>query len=236
MTIDTTLYRTAIAEIYTAAGLPDYQLLIVESVQEWARSVHIAESNPNRLAKAVRADGRPLIVLRRGPTTQTMALVIPTARLRLNLQSTEALLARIEAMSPTDRAEVSSEWLARMRKAEPSAWTHGFEIVDAMTGAVVGSCAYKAPPDSEGSVEIAYGIHPDQQGRGYAKESAAALVEFAFGAGARLVRAHTRPHNDASARVLVACGFERIGDIVDPEDGLVWRWELSPGPRPKQVP
>jgi len=163
-----------------------------------------------------------------------MALVIPTARLRLNLQSTEALLARIDAMSPTDRAEVSSEWLARMRKAEPSAWTHGFEIVDAMTGAVVGSCAYKAPPDSEGSVEIAYGIHPDQQGRGYAKESAAALVEFAFGAGARLVRAHTRPHNDASARVLVACGFERIGDIVDPEDGLVWRWELSPGPRPDE--
>ena len=46
-----------------------------------------------------------------------MALVIPTARLRLNLQSTEALLARIEAMSPTDRAEVSTEWLARMRNA-----------------------------------------------------------------------------------------------------------------------
>ncbi len=161
-----------------------------------------------------------------------MALAILTTRLRLNLESTEAVLARIEAMNPTDRAEVSSEWLARMRKAEPSAWTHGFEIVDAMTDRVVGSCGYKGPPDSEGTVEIAYGIHPDQQGRGYAKESAAALVEFAFGAGARLVRAHTKPHNGASARVLVACGFERIGEIVDPEDGLVWRWELSPSPRP----
>jgi ribosomal-protein-alanine N-acetyltransferase len=162
-----------------------------------------------------------------------MAFAILTTRLRLNLESTEAVLARIEAMNPTDRAEVSSEWLARIRKAEPSAWTHGFEIVDAMTGRVVGSCGYKGPPDPEGTVEIAYGIHPDQQGRGYAKESAAALVEFAFGAGARVVRAHTRPHNNASARVLVACGFEQIGEIVDPEDGLVWRWELCPSQRPE---
>jgi RimJ/RimL family protein N-acetyltransferase len=160
-----------------------------------------------------------------------MALAIPTARLRLNLESTDAVLARIEAMSPADRAEVSPEWLARMRPAEPSAWTHGFEMVDAMTGTAVGSCGYKGPPDPEGTVEIAYGVHPEHRGRGYAKESAAALVEFAFGAGARLVRAHTRPHSDASARVLVACGFERIGEVVDAEDGLVWRWERSPGPR-----
>ena len=162
-----------------------------------------------------------------------MALVIPTARLRLNLQSTEAVLARVETMSPADRAEVSSEWLARMRKSEPSAWTHGFEIVEGTTGTVVGSCGYKGPPDSDGTVEIAYGIHPDQRGRGYAKEAAAALVEFAFGAGARLVFAHTRTDNDASARVLVACGFERVGEVLDAEDGLVLRWELGPGLRPR---
>jgi [ribosomal protein S5]-alanine N-acetyltransferase len=159
---------------------------------------------------------------------RTMALSIPTARLRLNLESTEAVLARIEAMSPADRAEVSAEWLARMRTTEPSAWTHGFEVVDAVTGTAVGSCGFKGPPDPEGTVEIAYSVHPDQRGRGYAKESAGALVEFAFGAGARLVRAHTQPHNDASARVLVACGFARIGEVMDPEDGLVWRWELVP--------
>jgi [ribosomal protein S5]-alanine N-acetyltransferase len=160
-------------------------------------------------------------------TEKTMALVIPTARLRLNLEATEAVLARVEAMSPADRAEVSPGWVARMRQSEPSAWTHGFEIVDAMTGTAVGSCGYKGPPDSEGAVEIAYGVHPDHRGRGYAKESAAALVEFAFAAGARLVRAHTKPHNDASARVLVACRFELIGEVLDPEDGLVWRWELA---------
>ena len=152
--------------------------------------------------------------------------MIPTARLRLSLESTEAVLARIEAMSPADRAEVSPDWLTRMRESEPSAWTHGFEMVDRLTGKAVGSCGYKGPPDADGTVEIAYGVHPEQRGRGYAKEAAAALVEFAVSAGARLVRAHTRLDNDASARVLVACGFERVGEVVDAEDGLVCRWEL----------
>ena len=168
-----------------------------------------------------------------------MTLVISTPRLDLRLLSTEAVLARIEVLSDADRAEVSPQWLARTRQAEPSAWTHGFEMVDAMTGEVVGSCAYKGPPDSDGTVEIAYGVQPEQRRRGYATEAAAALAEFAFRAGARLVRAHTRLDNDDSARVLVACGFERIGEVDDAEDGLVLRWDLSPScprPTPRSVP
>jgi len=27
------------------------------------------------------------------------------------------------------------------------------------------------------------------------------------------------------ARVLECCGFECVGEVMDPEDGLVWRWE-----------
>ncbi len=152
-------------------------------------------------------------------------LTIPTARLRLRLESTDEILARIEAMSPADRAEVSPQWLARMREAQPSAWTHGFEMIESSTGVVVGSCGFKGPPDADGVVEIAYAVEPEFRRRGYAKEAAAALVAFAFTAGARLVRAHTRPDGDASVRVLAACGFEKIGEVIDPEDGLVWRWQ-----------
>jgi RimJ/RimL family protein N-acetyltransferase len=153
---------------------------------------------------------------------------IETARLRLVLESTEVVLARIEAMSPAERAEVSPDWLARVRTGAPSPWTHGFAVIERVTGEQVGVCGYKGPPDSEAVVEIAYGVIPEYQGRGYAKETAAALAEYALGAGARLVRAHTRPENAASARVLTACGFERVGDVMDPEDGLVQRWELPP--------
>ena len=164
--------------------------------------------------------------------------MIQTSRLRLVLESTEAVLGRIEAMSPAERAEVSPEWLARVRATAPSPWTHGFALVERATGAIVGSCGYKGPPDVDGAVEIAYGVDPAYRGRGYAREAVAALVAFALDAGgARCVRAHTRPANSASARVLTVCGFERVGDVVDPDDGVVSRWEIvAPDRRPTSRP
>jgi RimJ/RimL family protein N-acetyltransferase len=154
------------------------------------------------------------------------ALILDTPRLQLVLDSTEAVLARIDAMSPADRAEVSPAWLDQMRTSAPSAWTHGFTVIERGSNATVGSCGYKGPPDAEGVVEIAYGTEPAYRGRGYAKECAAALVEYALNAGARVIRAHTRPENGASPRVLEACGLRLLGEVMDPEDGLVWRWEL----------
>lgn len=159
------------------------------------------------------------------------SLVLRTPRLDLTLDSSEAVLARIEAMSPADRSQVSPEWVARMRRTPPNPWTHGFTILDRLTNAPVGSCAFKGPPDADGVVEIAYGIDPDHRGRGYATEAARALVDYAREAGARVVRAHTLPENAASIRVLASCGFQRIGEVVDPDDGLVVRWELVPARR-----
>ena len=153
-------------------------------------------------------------------------MIIETPRLQLVLDTTEAVLARIDAMSPADRAEVSPEWVSRMRDSSSSPWTHGFTVMTRAPNEVVGSCGFKGPPDADGMTEIAYGIAPTYQGRGYAKEAAAALVQFALGAGARVIRAHTRPENAASARVLESCGLACVGDVLDPEDGLVRRWEL----------
>jgi len=154
-------------------------------------------------------------------------VIIQSERLTLVLQTPEEVLARIEAMNPADKAEVSPDWLARARAstvADP--WIHGFCIVDRANGVVIGSCGYKGPPDAQGVVEIAYGINPDYQGRGYATEAATALVDFAFrNDGVRLIRAHTLPGNRASAKVLIKCRFEQIGEVVDAEDGLVCRWE-----------
>ena len=153
-------------------------------------------------------------------------MIIETARLQLVLDTTEAVLARIDAMSPADRAEVSPEWITRMHGSLPTPWTHGFTVLTRSPNEAVGSCGFKGPPDADGVTEIAYGIVPAHQGRGYAKEAAAALVDFALGAGARVIRAHTRLENGASARVLESCGLTYVGDVLDPEDGLVQRWEL----------
>lgn len=124
--------------------------------------------------------------------------------------------------------EVSADWLAALRSstvADP--WRHGFFIVDPQRGQVVGTAGFKGPPDGDGVVEIAYGVAPEYQGRGYASEAAKALVEFALAdPTVRTVRAHTLPAQNASTRVLTKNGFRHLGEVIDPEDGLVWRWEL----------
>ena len=40
-----------------------------------------------------------------------------------------------------------------------------------------------------------------------------------------LLIAHTLPGGVASRRILAKCGFKHVGDVVDPEDGLVARFE-----------
>lgn len=156
-------------------------------------------------------------------------------RLMLELESTEAVLARIAAMPAADQAEVSPEWLRQLRAApSPSPWTHGFSLVEQATGTVVGSAGFKGPPDADGVVEIAYGILPEHQRQGFAREAARTLSAFALSQeGVRCLRAHTHADNMASARVLTACGFTCLGEVVDPEDGLVQRWELH-APVPMQ--
>lgn len=126
--------------------------------------------------------------------------------------------------------DVSPAWLERLRVAETAnAWVHGFAVVDTEGRSVVGTASFKGPPDADGVVEVAYGIAPPCQGRGYATGAAAALVAFASrDPRVRLVRAHTLPEPNASTRVLAKCGFVHVGTIVDPDDGPVWRWERAP--------
>ena len=149
-----------------------------------------------------------------------------TKNLKLVPKTLEEVYASIEAMTPADRALLSADWLALLHasmSADP--WTHGFSLVLRDTDTVVGSAGFKGPP-ADGVVEIAYGLSPEYQGKGYATEAAEALTDYAFESGkVRVVRAHTLPESNASGRVLTKCGFRRIGEVIDPEDGLVWRWE-----------
>ena len=126
--------------------------------------------------------------------------------------------------------DVSPEWLATLRaSAVADPWQHGFFIIHRDVRVVIGSAGFKGPPDASGIVEIAYGIAPGFQGQGYATEAARALIEFAQRSPrVLLIRAHTLPGANASTRVLPKCGFTRIGTIIDPADGPVWRWERLP--------
>ena len=110
----------------------------------------------------------------------------------------------------------------------PGPSVHGFAVIHRRSVEVIGNAAFEGPPDEDRMVEVAYGIVPGYQGQGYATEATTALLAFAFGDGrVDLVRAHTFPGYNASTRVLAKCEFESVGEVVDPEDGPVWRWERT---------
>ena len=160
------------------------------------------------------------------------ATIIPTPNLDLRLNTPEEARALIDALDPADRVHVSPDWLAQLDASpEPDPWIHGFALVHRASGVEIGSCGFKGPPSPDGTVEIAYAVEPAHQGQGYATEAAEALTEFAFiDSRVHTVRAHTLPEPNASTQVLTKCGFQFIGDHLDPEDGPVWRWEKQRQP------
>ena len=101
----------------------------------------------------------------------------------------------------------------------------GYLAVDPVSRIVVGTCAFKGPPDVRGEVEVAYFTFPTHEGQGYATAMARALCDRAASSvDVQRVRAHTLPERNASVRVLEKLGFRWDGDFQDPEDGPVWRW------------
>ena len=94
---------------------------------------------------------------------------------------------------------------------------------------LVGNCGYKGPPKN-GVVEIGYEVAESYRGMGLATEMAKALIEFAFShPEVKSIIAHTLPFENHSVSVLRKCGFEYISEINDPEDGVIWKWELGSG-------
>jgi [ribosomal protein S5]-alanine N-acetyltransferase len=136
--------------------------------------------------------------------------------------------------------DLSADYLAELAAAtDPDPWNFGFAVVHRAEHIVIGVGGFKGPPSPEintesaaqrSVVEIAYGIVPTYQCQGFATETAQALVDFAIADGREnLIRAHTLPEPNASTRVLTKCGFTFIGEVTDPEDGQVWRWERNFG-------
>jgi [ribosomal protein S5]-alanine N-acetyltransferase len=93
--------------------------------------------------------------------------------------------------------------------------------------ALVGFGGFKAVPGPDRTVEIGYSVAPSYQGRGVATAAAQQLIEIAFASGlVDCVHAHTLAEPNASTRVLEKCGMTKVEELVDPDDGKLWRWEI----------
>lgn len=168
--------------------------------------------------------------------------MIETPHLRLvpgDLEILNAAIAGNELLAEKLGAAVSNGWtefglapiqyaMERIREtaAESNWWTY-FPVYR-NDNQLIGSCGYKGKPNEDGLVEIGYEIHAAYRNRGLATEIATALIEHAFKDDRVLaVIAHTLLHLNASTSVLRKCGFIKVAEVNDPEDGLVWKWELK---------
>ena len=136
--------------------------------------------------------------------------------------------------SPGDHAALIERLVAQTIRhfgGEPRPPWQAYLAADPVRGVVIGTCAFKAVPDADRRVEIAYFTFPGFEGQGYATAMARSLIALAHEASSDVrVIAHTLPEENSSGSVLRKAGMRRMGEVVDPEDGLVWRWECgAPG-------
>jgi RimJ/RimL family protein N-acetyltransferase len=109
----------------------------------------------------------------------------------------------------------------REKPDEHDWWMHFF-LAD---GVLVGSGGFVGPP-IDGTAEFGYEIAPEFRRQGLGRAAAQAMVDKAAAAGVAKVIAHTLAEENPSNALLRGLGFSFAGEISDPEEGTVWRWEL----------
>lgn len=95
-------------------------------------------------------------------------------------------------------------------------------------GEIIGGCGYKGPPVA-GTIEIAYGLFPAHEGKGFGKQFCKLLVELSLATDPTIrITARTLPVKNASGSILIHNGFHLLGTVEDKDDGEVWEWEFRP--------
>ena len=93
---------------------------------------------------------------------------------------------------------------------------------------LLGTCGFKGSPDTEGVLEIGYEIKESYRTQGLATEAAQGLIDYAKQfPTVKKIRAHTLATANPSVSVLKKLGFIFIGTFHEPNEGDVWRWEIS---------
>ena len=95
-------------------------------------------------------------------------------------------------------------------------------------GALVGSCAFKGKPNTEGIIEVAYNTFEAYRSQDNGTQMCKALVDLAKAQEEKvIITARTLPEHNHSTRILEKNGFEWSGAIEDEEDGTVWEWRYN---------
>jgi len=169
-------------------------------------------------------------------------MTIETENLKLVQCDTDILQKAItgnESLANKLNITVSDNWtefgvgplqysLAKLQEsAEEQGWWTYFPI-HKKDNKLIGSGGYKGRPTQDGTIELGYEIAAEYRNRGLATEMTKGLIENAFkDKRVNTIIAHTLGQENPSTKVLRKCGFEKVEEINDPDDGLIWKWELK---------
>jgi RimJ/RimL family protein N-acetyltransferase len=162
----------------------------------------------------------------------------------LHAMRSDAEVARYlyeEPFSPAQTRDLLTRKVAGTSWANEGDWLSA-AVVERESGITVGDVGMCWVSERDKTAEIGFIFDPRRQGKGFATESARALVDWAFGAARlRRVVGRTEARNTASSRVLEKLGMRLEAHFVENEWVKdEWQSELvyaildrewSPGPR-----
>jgi RimJ/RimL family protein N-acetyltransferase len=102
-------------------------------------------------------------------------------------------------------------------------------------GLLIGGCGLRRESQGSSVASLGWAINPEFQGRGYATESAQALIKFGFERlQLRVIYATCDTRNSASIKVMEKLGMARVGHLIrDKMQKRHWRdsfrYELNKG-------
>jgi RimJ/RimL family protein N-acetyltransferase len=140
----------------------------------------------------------------------------------------------VHAMQGWDRTDpegvrIEIEEMLERRPGEPGGWVQ-FTVEDEATE-LVGDVGLSPADGEPGVIKVGYTIDPRFQGRGFATEAVAALVDYAFATlDAQVVRAYAGAENASSIRVMEKVGMrliERFHGSDGEESWTAVRYEVT---------
>jgi RimJ/RimL family protein N-acetyltransferase len=118
---------------------------------------------------------------------------------------------------------------------EPGGWVQ-LSVEERDTGRLVGDVGLSPAETEPGVIKVGYTMAPAFQGRGYATEAVAALIDYAFDKlGADVVRAYASAENAPSIRVAEKVGLQLMERFEGRDGDHVWFGVRYEKPRPESV-
>lgn len=148
--------------------------------------------------------------------------MIETKRLRIYTASRDAMETLIDSQTSDEMKKAYTEMLEGCLKY-PEQWVwRAVWMIELKDGTHIGDLSFKGI-DSDGAVEIGYGVLREFEGQGYATEAVSAVVQWAdMQPEVTRIEAETETGNFASQRVLEKCGFIAAGEIGT--EGPRYQW------------